>query len=206
MSRISTFAGNFILRHKKTSKLHVCNHQREEPLYHYDTMLRGCPSARFLKIVGICIPPRFKGLSGIDLIPGGEDIKDRSGIIVGFKGMPYLTASGLLHLGIPALTFSQETSKTCGNDMIDVHVGNLLDSKLPTGFLQSLGKVFNFPTTIWITASQLSKLPQSLLLLFFLIFKKRRRIFMMKITDMVNIVTSVIVTDRRLSIDSKLPL
>ena len=206
MSRISTFAGNCILRHKKTSKLHVCNHQREESCYHRDTMLRGCPSARFLKTVGTCLPPRLKGLSGIDLIPGGEDNKDRSGKIVGFKGMPHLTSSGLLDPDIPALTFSQETSKTCGNDMIDVHVGNLLDSKLPTGFLQSLGKVSDFPTTIWITASQLPTLPQSLLLLFFLIFKKRRRIFMMKITYMVNIVTSVIVTEHQLAIDSNLPL
>jgi len=81
--------------------------------------------------------------------------------------MLYLTAYGLLHPDIPALTFSQETSKTCGNDMIDVHVETMLDSKLPTGFPQSLGKVFDFPTTIWITASQLPTLPQSLLLLFF---------------------------------------
>jgi len=81
--------------------------------------------------------------------------------------MLYLTAYSLLYPDIPALTFSQETSKTCGNDMIDVHVETMLDSKLPTGFPQSLGKVFDFPTTIWITASQLPTLPQSLLLLFF---------------------------------------
>lgn len=167
MSRISTFAENCILRHKKTSKLHLCNHQREESSYHRDAMLRGCPSARFLKPYGICLPPRFKGLSGIDLIPGREYNKDRSGKIVGFKVMLYLTAYGLLYPDIPALTFSQETSKTCGNDMIDVHVETMLDSKLPTGFPQSLGKVFDFPTTIWITASQLPTLPQSLLLLFF---------------------------------------
>jgi len=78
MSRISTFAGNCILRHKKTSKLHLCNHQREEFHYHCDAMLRGGPSECFLKPDGICIPPRLKGLSGIDLIPGREYNKDRS--------------------------------------------------------------------------------------------------------------------------------
>ncbi len=140
------------------------------------------------------------------MIPGGEDIKDRSGKIVGFKGMPCFTASGLLHLDIPALTFSQETSEPCGNDMIDAHVGTLLDSKLPTGFPQSLGKVSDFSTIIWITATQLPTLPQSLLLLFFLIFKKRKRMFMMKIADRANFVTYVIVTDRQLTIDLKLPL
>ena len=167
MSRISMFAGNDILSHRKTLKRHVCNRQREESFYHYDTMLRSGPSTRFLKSVGICIPPTLNGLSVIDLIPGRETIKDRSGKIVGLKGMPYSTASILLHPDIPALTFSQETFKTCGNDMIDVHVGTLLDSKLPTCFPQSLGKVFGFPTIIWITASQLPTLPQSLLLLFF---------------------------------------
>jgi|GEM_PF-5716279 len=206
MSRILMFAGNDILNHRKTSKRHECNHQREESYYHYDTMLRGCPSARFLKPVGICIPPRLKGLSAIDLIPGGEDIKDRSGKIVNFQGLLLFIAAGLLHLDIPVLTFSQETSKPCGNDMIDAHVGTLLDSKLPTGFPQSLGKVSDFSTIIWITATQLPTLPQSLLLLFFLIFKKRKRMFMIKIADRANFVTYVIVTDRQLTIDLKLPL
>jgi len=167
MSRISIFAGNDILIHGKTLKRQICNLQGEESFYHRDTMLRSGPSTRFLKSVGICIPSTLNGLSVIDLIPGRETIKDRSGKIVGLKGMPYSTASILLHPDIPALTFSQETFKTCGNDMIDVHVGTLLDSKLPTCFPQSLGKVFDFPTIIWITASQLPTLPQSLLLLFF---------------------------------------
>ena len=206
MIRISIFAGNDILIHGKTLKRHVCNRQSEESLYHYDTMLRAGPSARFLKIVGIGILPRFNGLSRIQLILAKEDIRNRSVKIVGLQIMPCFIASCLLHLDTPALRFSQETSEPCGNDMIDVHVGNMLDSKLPTGFLQSLGKVSDFPTTIWITASQLPTLPQSLLLLFFLIFKKRRRIYMMKIADRLNIVTSVIVTDCQLSIDSKLPL
>ena len=49
-------------------------------------------------------------------------------------------------------------------------------------------------------------LPQSLLLLSFLILRKRRRMFMRKIADRVNIITPVIVMDRQLTIDSKLPL
>lgn len=167
MSRMSTLAGNDILIHGKTSKRHLCNRQREESFYHYDTMLRAGLSARFLKIVGIGIPSRFNGLSRIQLIPGKEDIRNRSVKILGLQIMPCFIASCFLHLDIPALTFSQETSEPCGNDMIDVHVENMLDSKLPTGFLQSLGKVSAFPTTIWITASQLPTLPQSLLLLFF---------------------------------------
>ncbi len=58
MSRISTLAGNGILRHGKISKRHVCNRQREESLYHRDTMLRSGSSARFLKPGGIsCYPP-----------------------------------------------------------------------------------------------------------------------------------------------------
>ena len=206
MSRISTLAGKGILRHRKTSKRHLCNHRREEPIYHYDTMLRSGPSARFQKIVGICIPPTLNGLSGIYRIPGLEDIRNQSGIIVDLQIMHCFIASCLLHSDIPALTFPQETSKHCGNDMIDVHVETMLDSKLTTGFPQSLGKVSDFPTIIWITATQLPTLPQSPLLLFFLIFKKRRRMFMRKIADMVNIVTPAIVTDRQLTIDSKLPL
>ena len=168
MSRMSTLAGNDILIHGKTSKRHVCNSQREESFYHYDTILRAGLSARFLKIVGIGIPSRFNGLSGIHLILGREDVRDRSGKIVGFQGMPCFTVSGLLHPDTPALTFFPRTSKPCGNDMIAAHVENLLDSKLPTGLPQSLGKVFDFSTIIWITATQLPTLPQSPLLLFFI--------------------------------------
>jgi len=61
--------------------------------------------------------------------------------------------------------------------MIDAHVENLVDSKLPTGFPQSLGKVFafvcDFPTIIWITASQLPTFPQGLQRL---VFNKLREI------------------------------
>ncbi len=167
MSRILTLAGNGILRQGKTSKRHVCNRQREESRYHRDTMLRGGLSVRFLKPVGICIPTRLKGSSGIQLILGREDVRDRSGKMVGFQRMPRFSAAGILHPDTPALTLPSGTSELCGNDMIDAYVENLLDSKLPTGFPQSLGKVFDFPTIIWITATQLPTLPQSLLLLFF---------------------------------------
>ena len=71
---------------------------------------------------------------------------------------------GLVHQDMP---FARRNTP-CGNDMIDAHVENLMDSKLPTGFPQSLGKVFDFPTIIWITASQLPTFPQGLLPLIFL--------------------------------------
>ncbi len=129
MSRILTLAGNGILRQGKTSKRHVCNRQREESRYHRDTMLRGGLSVRFLKPGGICIPPRLKGSSGIQLILGREDVRDRSGKMVGFQRMPCISAAGILHPDTPALTLPSGTSKLCGNDMIDAHVENLMDSK-----------------------------------------------------------------------------
>jgi hypothetical protein len=58
-----------------------------------------------------------------------------------------------------------ETSTPCGNAMIAAHVENLLNSKLHTGLPQSLGKVFDFPTIIGITALQLPPFPQALRLL-----------------------------------------
>jgi len=167
MSRIRTLAGNGILRQGKTSKRYLCNRQREESLYHGDTMLYSGPSARFLKLSGIWIPPRSKESSGIRLILGRAEGRDRSGKIVGFQRMPCPAAAGLLHPDTPATTFFPGTSKLCGNDMINAHVENLVEGKLPTGFLQSLGKVSDFPTIIWVTASQSPTLPQSLLLLFF---------------------------------------
>jgi len=56
--------------------------------------------------------------------------------------------------------------------MIDAHAESLVDSKLPTGFPQSLGKVFDFTTIIWITASQLHTFPQGLRRLIFNKLKK----------------------------------
>jgi hypothetical protein len=60
--------------------------------------------------------------------------------------------------------------------MIDAHVENLVDSKLPTGLPQSLGKVFDcvsdFTTIIWITAKQLPTFPQGLRRLIFNMLKK----------------------------------
>ena len=40
-----------------------------------------------------------------------------------------------------------------------------MDSKLPTGFPQSLGKAAGFPTITWITAQRLPTFPQGLRLL-----------------------------------------
>jgi hypothetical protein len=56
--------------------------------------------------------------------------------------------------------------------MIAAHVENLMDSKLPTGLPQSLGKAFDFSTIIWITASQLPTFSQDLRLLIFDLMKK----------------------------------
>lgn len=166
MSRISALAGNGILRYGKTSKRHVCSLQREEPLYHCDTMLRSGPSARFLNPVGIWIPSRSKGSSGFRLILGREGVRDRSAKRGGFQRMPCFPLEGVRLSGSPARTVFPGSSEPCGNDMIDAHVENLVDSTLPTGFPQSLGKVFafvyDFPTIIWITASQFPTFPQRL--------------------------------------------
>ena len=89
----------------------------------------------------------------------------------------------------------------CGNDGIDA-LGKpcsvYVNSNRPNRAVGKLKLPFyhdGFPT-----------LPQSLLLLSFLILRKRRRMFMRKIADRVNIITPVIVMDRQLTIDSKLPL
>ena len=80
--------------------------------------------------------------------------------------MPCFPLEGVRLSGSPARTVSPRTSEPCGNDIIDAHVETLVDSTLPTGFPQSLGKVFafvyDFPTIIWITALQLSTFPQEL--------------------------------------------
>jgi hypothetical protein len=65
------------------------------------------------------------------------------------------------------------TKTPCGNDVIDAHVENRWTAKLPTGFPQSLGKAFGFTTITWITAAQLSTLPQGLLLLILRILKEK---------------------------------
>jgi hypothetical protein len=85
-------------------------------------------------------------------------------------------------------------------------------------FQQSLGK----PCSVYVNSNRPDRavgkynppfyhdgfptLLQGLLLLSFLIFRKRRRMFMRKIADGLNIITPVIVMDRQLTIDSKLPL
>ena len=62
-------------------------------------------------------------------------------------------------------TASTEECPPCGNAVIDTPVENPVDSKLPTGFPQSLGKASGFPTITWITAQRLSTFPQGLRLL-----------------------------------------
>ena len=57
MSRILALAGNGILRHVKTSKRPLWSLQREEPLYHCDSMLRGGPSMHFLEAPDTWILP-----------------------------------------------------------------------------------------------------------------------------------------------------
>ena len=166
MSRILALAGNGILRHVKTSKRPLWSLQRERALYHCDSMLRGGPSMHFLEAPDTWIPPRSKGSSGFPLLLGRDKVRDRSAKRGGFQHIPCFPVEGVRLSGSPARTFFPGTSEPCGNDMIDAHVENLMDSTLPTGFPQSLGKVFafvcDFPTIIWITASQLPTFPQGL--------------------------------------------
>ena len=172
MSRISALAGNGILRYGKTSKCHGCSLQREESLYHCDTMLRSGPSACFLGAPDTSIPPRSKGSSGFRLSLDREGVRDRSAKRGGFQRMPCFPLEGVRLSGNPARTVFPGPSEPCGNDMIDAHVETLVDSTLPTGFPQSLGKVFAFPTIIWITASQLPTFPQSPQRLIFSMLRK----------------------------------
>ncbi len=166
MSRTLALAGNGILRHVKTSNRPIWRLQREKALYHCDTMLRGLQSAAFLKGCGTWIPPRTMGSSGFLLSLGREGVRDRSAKRGGFQRMPCFPFEGVRLSCSPAQTVFPGPSEPCGNDMIDAHVENLMDSTLPTGFPQSLGKVFAFvyafPTIIWITASQFPTFPQRL--------------------------------------------
>jgi len=166
MSRILALAGNGILRHVKTSKRPLWSLQRERALYHCDTLPRGWPSVAFFRVCGTCTPSRSKGSSGFHLLLGTDKVRDRSAKRGGFQHIPCFPVEGVRLSGSPARTFFPGTSEPCGNDMIDAHVENLMDSTLPTGFPQSLGKVFafvcDFPTIIWITASQLPTFPQGL--------------------------------------------
>ena len=162
MSRTSALAGNGILRPVKTSKRPFWSPQREEPLYHYDTLLRGGLSARFLKGCGIWIPPRSMGFSGFRLLLGRDKVRERSAKRGGFQHIPCFLVAGIRLSGCLVRAVFPRSSKPCGNDMIDAHVETLVHSKLPTGFPQSLGKVFDFTTIICITASQLPTFPQGL--------------------------------------------
>lgn len=129
MSSISALAGNGILRYGKTSKCHGCSLQREESLYHCDTMLRSGPSACFLGAPDTSIPPRSKGSSGFRLSLDREGVRDRSAKRGGFQRMPCFPLEGVRLSGNPARTVFPGPSEPCGNDMIDAHVENLMDSK-----------------------------------------------------------------------------
>ncbi len=169
MSRISSSESNGILRRRRASEHHIGPIQREEPIYQGDSIARGLPSVHFLEVVGIHIPLRMKGYSVNHLIVCITDDRVRSATKGGFQLMLYFPSAGCIHSYISVLTFLPGKFKLCGNDMIDAHVENLVDSKQPTGFPQSLGKLYDFPTIIWITASQLPTFPQSLQLLIFFI-------------------------------------
>jgi len=173
MSRSASLERNGILRSRRAPEPHIGPVQREVPEHHGDTRARGLPSARFFNAGAIRIPPKSKGCSEINLALGGVDVRDRSATRGSYcQPIPCFFDAGVLLSGSPARRVFLGTSMPCGNAMIAAHVENLVDSTLPTGFPQSLGKVFDFPTIIGITASQLPPFPQGLRLL---IFNLRRK-------------------------------
>jgi len=173
MSRILALAGNGILRHVKTSKRPLWSLQRERALYHCDTLPRGWPSVAFFRVCGTCTPSRSKGSSGFHLLLGTDKVRDRSEDRANFQHVLCLLATDFRLSGCLSRAVFPGSSEPCGNDMIDAHVESLVDSTLPTGFPQSLGKVSAFPTIIWITASQLPTFPQGLQRLVFNKFRAR---------------------------------
>jgi hypothetical protein len=172
MSRSASLERNGILRPRRASEPHIGPIQREVPGYHGATRARGLSSARFFNPDAIWIPPTSKGFSGINLILGGVDVRDRSATRGSCQPIPCFLDAGVLLSGYPARTVFTGPSTPCGNTMIAAHVENLVHSTLPTGFPQSLGKVFDFPTIIGITASQLPPFPQGLRLLIFNLMRK----------------------------------
>ena len=122
----------------------------------------------------LTMPSRLKGLLGFRLLLGRADVRNRSAKTGRFH-RPLLSR----HDGrIPILGCQARATRfhllaaPCENDMIAAHVVNLMDSKLPTGLPQSLGKAFAFSTIIWIIASQFSTFSQGLRLLIFDIMKE----------------------------------
>jgi len=69
MSRTSALERNGILRHVKTPKPSIWSLQREKAFYHYDTMLRGLPSAAFLKRFGTLYTPQTDGVHRVSYAP-----------------------------------------------------------------------------------------------------------------------------------------
>ena len=129
---------------------------------------RGLPSARFLNPGHILIPPGSRGLLGLRLLLGRADVQNRpakTGRL--HPSLSRLDGGTLLSSCQARATRVHVLATPYENDMIAAHVENLMDSKLPTGLPQSLGKAFAFSTIIWITASQLPTFSQGLRLLVF---------------------------------------
>ncbi len=137
-------------------------------VHHGNNMPRGLPLVRFLKSIDICIPPQCQSLSDAHVlfVRGYNQYQSQAGKMKMVACSTYWSMIPHVRLDHQA-TYRSKTYLPCGNDMIDAHVENLVDSKLPTGLPQSLGKVSDFTTIIWITASQLPTLPQGLPLLIF---------------------------------------
>jgi len=166
MSRNASLERNGILRPRKASKPHICSVQREVSKHHADTHARGLPSTGFFDQGAIRIPPKSKGCPGITLALGGVNVPDRiSQQRGGCQLIPRFFEAFVHLLGSPVRTVSPNTPMPCENAMIAAHVETMVDSTLPTSSPQSLGKVFDFPTIIGITVSQLPPFPQGLRLL-----------------------------------------
>ena len=164
---------NPISRRRKAPISPIDPNPREWPVYHSDNIARGLPSAHFLNPGHVSIPLGSKGLLGFRLLLGRADVQNRSAKTGRFHHSLSRLDGGTLHLsGQVRATRFHILVTPCENDMLAAHVENLMDSKLPTGLPQSLGKVFDFSTTIWITASQFSTFSQGLRLLIFDIMKE----------------------------------
>lgn len=147
---------------------------RERPVYHRDNIARGLPLVHFLNPSHISsMPSKAEESLKFRLLLGKEAVQNRSAKTVRFHhSISRLDRDTSLSGCQAQATRSYTLVAPCENDMIAAHVENLMGSKLPTGLPQSLGKVFDFTTIIWITASQLPTFSQGLRLLIFDLMKK----------------------------------
>jgi len=183
MSRSASLERNGILRPRRASKPHICPVQRVVSGHHGDNRARGLPSTGFFDQGATRIPPKSKGCAGITLALEGVYVPDRIVQRGGCQPILRLFDAGVLLLSSPVRTVSPSTPMPCGNAMIAAHVETMVDSTLPTSFSQSLGKVFDFPTIIGITASQLPPFPQGLRLLTINLKKKRAHLSHLLLTQ-----------------------